>query len=159
MASRRQLIANAFKAEDREFRHGYVESFLSTRLALQIRSNRKARGWTQKRLADEAGLHQSQIPELEDIDNETWTINKLLKIAAAFDLVLVVKLESFGNALPEFASVAPEELVRPSFPDDPGLSRTPSPSAKGSLSFSFDPDPDAYLPADDVTIQRVELYG
>src|SRR5258708_26848268 len=83
-----------------------------------------------------AGKHQSQISAMEQIDFGSWKISTLRRLATAFDLALVVRLESFGRFLPEILPAeraAPERL---SYADDPEFMDTapPPPPAGGSRS-------------------------
>lgn len=122
MAELREVLKESFKAEGREFRQGYAESFLNSRIALQIRSNRHSRNWSQKRLEAESGIAQSQISGLEKVDNESWTIKTLQRLANAFGLVLLVKFASYGEALEDFSSASFEDLAKPCFEEDPVFS-------------------------------------
>lgn len=105
--------------EDPETRRQYAASLLHAHIALQIKTLRQQRGWSQTKLAQFAGKHQSQISEMESIDFSSWKISTLMKLAEAFDLALTVNFESFGTFLDEAASLGRDALERPSFADDP----------------------------------------
>jgi len=47
--------------QDKDYRHGYVDEFLNASIATQIKVLREQRGWTQKELADYAGMMQPRI--------------------------------------------------------------------------------------------------
>lgn len=96
-SSLRKRLSRLFR--DREYRRAYVESFLNTSIAAQIKANRERRGWTQEQLAALTGMKQSRISSLENVNYESWSIKTLRRIAEAFDVVLVVRFESFGDAL------------------------------------------------------------
>lgn len=103
----------------RGYRHTYVESFLDSYIATQIKVLREQRKLTQAKLAKLAGMHQSQVATLEDVNHTSWKISTLKKLARAFDLVLVVRFESFGKLLPDIDSFNRAKLERPSFDEDP----------------------------------------
>ena len=107
--------------EDPETRQQYAASLLYAHIALQIKTLRQQRGWSQTKLAELAGKHQSQISEMESIDFSSWKISTLMKLAEAFDLALTVSFESFGTFLDEAASLGRDALERPSFADDPAF--------------------------------------
>jgi transcriptional regulator with XRE-family HTH domain len=107
--------------EDPETRQEYAASLLYAHIALQIKTLRQQRGWSQAKLAQLAGKHQSQISEMESIDFSSWKISTLMKLAEAFDLALTVSFESFGTFLDEAASLGRDALERPSFADDPAF--------------------------------------
>lgn len=119
MTIRERLLS---KFRDKRYRHGYVDTFTDAYIATQIQVLREQRGLDQTALAKLAGLHQSQVSTLEDVDNSSWTIRTLKKIAKAFDLVLVVRFESFGRVLPDIGHLDRPSLQRHSFEDDPVFS-------------------------------------
>jgi HTH-type transcriptional regulator / antitoxin HipB len=59
------------------------------KLAMQVYSLRKEKGWTQKELAKKAGIKQSNISRLENADYEGGhSLKTLEKVAKALDLNL-----------------------------------------------------------------------
>lgn len=115
----KEILAEEFK--DKEARSQYAEDFLNSHIALQIKTLRQQRGWSQTQLAELAGKHQSQISAMESVDFSAWKISTLQKLAEAFDLALTVNFESFGNFLDEATRLGREDLERPSFADDPAF--------------------------------------
>jgi transcriptional regulator with XRE-family HTH domain len=113
---RERLLRNF---RDPEYRHAYLESFLNSLIAFQIRALRKRRGWSQDDLAAEMGTKQSAISRIEDPDYSTWKIETLRKAARAFDLALVVKFVSFGDAVDDIEQFGIDRLLRPEFAEDP----------------------------------------
>jgi transcriptional regulator with XRE-family HTH domain len=133
-------LTNKFREEfkDRETRRIYVDDFLNTQIATQIKVLREQRGLTQAALAESAEMRQERISVLEDVDYSSWTINVLRRLAEAFDLRLSVKFESFGSYLYEFENFSRESLERPSFEDDPVFQEQPAISSTwdwGSTEF------------------------
>jgi transcriptional regulator with XRE-family HTH domain len=104
-----------------EYRHTYVDSFLDSYIATQIQVMRERHGLTQTELAKRAGMRQSQISGLEDVNNSTWKVGTLRKLARAFDLVLVVRFEEFGSVLPEIDRFGRTSLTRRPFDKDPSF--------------------------------------
>jgi DNA-binding XRE family transcriptional regulator/predicted RNase H-like HicB family nuclease len=62
-------------------------------LALQFRSMRNERGWSQAETAKHVGVSQQQIAKLEDPDANP-TIETMMKVAQAFDRNLLVTFKS-----------------------------------------------------------------
>lgn len=104
---------------DEEARREYADEFLDAAVALQIKTLRQQRDWTQQDLASRAGMKQSRISVMEQVDYSSWSVKTLRRLAAAFDLALVVRFESFGNLLGDITSLGRATLERPSFADDP----------------------------------------
>jgi transcriptional regulator with XRE-family HTH domain len=117
MDSVRASLIREFR--DPEARRDYAEEFLNSCIALQIKTLRLQRGWSQKDLAERAGMKQSRISAMEQADYSGWSVTTLRRIAEAFDLALVVRFESYGTFLKDVTSASREALERPSFPDDP----------------------------------------
>src|SRR6202035_1803852 len=105
--------------EDPEARHDYAEIFLNSSIAIQIKTLRVQRGWSQEDLAKACGMMQQRICTLEQANYRGRSLKTLLRLAKAFDLALVVKFESFGTFLREVISVEQPALERLSFADDP----------------------------------------
>jgi len=103
---------------NKEYRHAYVDDFLSASIATQIKVLREQRGWSQKELAAHAGMMQPRISVLENINYSSWSIKVLRKIAEAFDLTLCVSFESFGKRVKDITKFSREALERDSFNDD-----------------------------------------
>lgn len=113
-----------------EARHDYAELFSDSSIALQIKALRQQRGWTQEELAERAGLKQSQISAMEQVDYSSWTVRTLRKLAQALDLALTVRFESFGWLLDDALSSSREALERPSFKEDPAFAASPTPASE-----------------------------
>jgi len=105
--------------KDKEYRHGYVDDFLNTSIATQIKVLRERRDWSQEELADKAGMKQPTISRIENVNYSSWSINTLRKIAEAFDLTLQVTFESFGTRLEEISRFSRKALEKHSFEEDP----------------------------------------
>jgi DNA-binding XRE family transcriptional regulator/predicted RNase H-like HicB family nuclease len=64
-------------------------------LALQFRSMRNERGWSQAETAKHVGVSQQQIAKLEDPDANP-TIETIMKVAQAFDMNLLVSFKKIA---------------------------------------------------------------
>lgn len=107
-AQRRQMI-DSFA--DKQYRDDYAAAFVVRGMAFQIREMRKARGWTQRQLAERAGMIQETITALENPDREHgYTTTTLLRLASAFDVALIVRFAPF-----ETLANGAGDLVVPSF--------------------------------------------
>lgn len=129
-----EMIRESLREEfqEPEARHDYADEFLNSYLALQIKTLRQQRQWTQEELGNRADeMKQSRISALERADYERWTLQTLKRLAKAFDLALVVRFESFGAFLDEMTSLSREALERPSFDDDPAFKATSDISSVG----------------------------
>jgi len=120
MSDMRERLIHKF--HERRYREGYLEAFLNTRIAAQIKALREARRLSQAQLAERAGTTQPGISALENVHYSSWSLRTLRKLAKAFDVALVVKFESYGNVLDDITGFGPESLAVPGFKKDPAFS-------------------------------------
>ena len=97
---------------DREYADAYARSALNAYIATQIKVIREQRGWTQGKLADEAGMKQPRIAVMEDVDYSSWSITTLWRLAQAFHLRLKVSFEEFGTLPYEIETFDRKSLER-----------------------------------------------
>lgn len=109
---------------DKEYRQVYAEGFSDSKIATQIKVLREQRGWTQQQLADAAGMRQSRIATMEDVNYSSWSIRTLRRVAAAFDVWLDVEFKECGAVWTELRDLSRESLQRRSFHNDPVFSET-----------------------------------
>ena len=105
--------------QDKETRHIYVDEFLNDFIGTQIKVLREQKGWSQEKLAYEAGMKQSRISVLEDVNYYSWSISTLKRLAKAFDVPLNVSFVTFGDRLRDIEMFSRESLERPAFDEDP----------------------------------------
>lgn len=109
---RQELIKNP------EARTHYADMLLDSMVALQIKTLRQQRDWTQRELADRAEMKQSRISAMEKMDYSSWSVRTLKRLAKALDLRLRVTFESFGSLVDDYTRLGRADLERPSFSDD-----------------------------------------
>jgi transcriptional regulator with XRE-family HTH domain len=104
---------------DPDYRYAYAESFLNTKIAMQIKVLREQRGKTQTELAISCGTKQAGFSRFEDVNHSVWKTDTLWKIARALGVRLNVSFETFGSLISEKENFTPEHLMRPRFEEDP----------------------------------------
>ena len=117
MSALRRRLLKRFR--DPDYRHSYMESFLDSLIATQIRTLREREKWSQKELADKVETTQPAISRLERPDHSAWSLKTLRSLARAFDMALSVKFVSFGDAVQDIEGFRADRLIRPSFGEDP----------------------------------------
>lgn len=116
------------KAEfkDPDYRYGYAESFLNTKLATQIKTLREQRGKTQAEVAALMGIKQPGYRRFEDVNHSVWKTDALWNIARALGVRLNISFETFGSLMDDKKKFTKKSLERPSFEGDPAFSQQAS---------------------------------
>ena len=120
----RQTIAQqiAESLTDTLSREAFVEAEIATTIPFQIRAMRKARHWTQAQLAAKTGQHQATISDCENPDmGGRQTIGSLRRIAAAFDVGLIVRFAPFSELVDWAVQMLPSSHDVPSCAKDTKL--------------------------------------
>lgn len=98
--------------EDKAYAHAYMEQFVDSYIATQIKVLREMGELTQAELAENCGMKQSRISLLENVNYDSWSVNTLRKLARAFDVVLKVSFEKFSVAIEDAERMSRESLER-----------------------------------------------
>src|SRR5713226_4155417 len=88
----------------------FVESQLSKNLAFQLRSLRDTRDWTQGELARRVGMPQTAISRLENPYYGKQTITSLKRLAAIYDVELIVRFVPFSQLVNWVSGTPYQEL-------------------------------------------------
>ena len=110
------ILREEFK--DKEYAHAYLDEFLNTYIATQIKVLREQRNLTQAELASLTVMKQSRISLLENANYSMWSISTLQKIAEAFDVSLKVSFESFSTRINDIVNFNRQSLERLSREND-----------------------------------------
>ena len=104
--------------DDKEFRNAFVEEFVRTGIAFQIRALRQRENWSQGDLGKKTGKPQNVISRLEDPDYGSFTVKSLLELAAAFDVALMVRFVSFSDLWKASQRLSPRDLAVARYSDE-----------------------------------------
>jgi transcriptional regulator with XRE-family HTH domain len=107
--------------KSKEYRDAFVDSEISVGLPFQIRALREQRTWSQNELAEATSMLQPRICAMEQAGYGNFTLNTLKKLAAAFDVGLVVRFAPFGEMVNWADTFSPDTFSVPSSKEDPVL--------------------------------------
>lgn len=113
---RREKLASELL--NKEYRDAFVSEHIDTGIPFQIRALREQRGWTQKELANRAGVTQVWISKVENPNHSGFSIKTLLKLASAFDIGLIVRFVPISNLVKWELDLSPDALKAVSFDED-----------------------------------------
>ncbi len=96
----------------------FVLGQIKTGIPFQVRAMRDAGKWTQEKLGKEAEMPQTVISRLENSRDAKFTLKTLLRIAAAFDVALVVRFVPFSELIKWVNDLSHQKLCPPTFAEE-----------------------------------------
>jgi len=114
----KQIVNNL---TSKEYRDLYVENHITNGIAFQIHSMRDSRKWTQKKLAESIGTKQGVVSRLENPNYGKYSLDTLKKVAASFDVALLVSFVPFSELVARTTSLTNRCMDVPSYEDDEQL--------------------------------------
>jgi transcriptional regulator with XRE-family HTH domain len=127
------------KFERKAYRDSFVGAHVSNTVSAQIAKLREKEGWTQTQLAKRAGMQQSRISMLEDPDYENIEVKTLCRIAAAFDVALLVQFVTFSELARRSANITEDDIVVAKFDEDELPAQADArPHRKGALEAFYE---------------------
>lgn len=115
-STKRSEIARSLA--NKEYREAFVEAEINTTIPFQIRTLRMLREWSQTELANRTGQKQKTISDFENPSYGRLTLSSLKRLAAAFDVALVVRFAPFSELVDWTATMSKERMEVPSFDKD-----------------------------------------
>lgn len=104
--------------ETKTERDAFSASLARVAVPMQIRALRKQHGWNQDDLAKVLGAKQPWVSALETPGGNIPNLNTLLKVAAAFDVGLLVWFAPFSELVTRDNRFSPDDFVVPSYGED-----------------------------------------
>ncbi len=114
----------------KKYRELFIAGQINTGIPFQVRALRSARRWTQDKLGEESKMPQTVISRIESRSAGSLSIKTLLKIAAAFDVALVVRFVPFSEMIDWAENLSPEAVAPKSFEEE-------AEEAKKAISDAF----------------------
>jgi len=124
------------RLRDKEHRDAFVSAYIQIGIPFQIRALREQRGWTQKELADQTGVNQAWISQVENPNYQGFSLKTLLKLASAFDIGLIVRFAPFSELVKWELTLSPDKLKAESF-DKESYFREASISAMTDIQYKL----------------------
>lgn len=104
--------------KNKSYREAYTQEQPTIDLAFQIWSLRRSRGWTEAELAQKCGWSKVRQVKIETVGGDALTWKTLQKLAAAFDVGLLVKFVPFSELVEAEEAFDPNTFTVPSFDKD-----------------------------------------
>ena len=135
MSDLRKSLIDEF--QDPDYRYGYAESFLNTKIATQIKILREQRGKKQSELGVLIGTKQSGFSRFEDVNHPVWKTDTLWKIARALNVRLDISFKSFGSLIDDKEKFDKASLQCPDFENDPAFGESAETKAPKQVKVEF----------------------
>jgi transcriptional regulator with XRE-family HTH domain len=123
------------RLQDKEHREAFVSAIVDQTIPFQIRALRlaKHRNWTQKELAQHAGMKQERISVCENPNYGNFSLRTLKQLAAVFDVGLIVRFAPFSDLVEWEVAMSNESLEVPSFEQEDYFKKSPTVDSASSL--------------------------
>jgi transcriptional regulator with XRE-family HTH domain len=132
----KQRLLDKFRSRRR--RRAFSEQDLSSTVAAQIYALRQKHNMTQEELARQTEMSQARISVLENPNYRKVNVGTLQRIAAAFDVALIVRFVSFGELLDWTVTGSQNALAPLSFDEEfPENAQDNSARFNGSKSLNL----------------------
>lgn len=99
------------KLKRKGYRETYLRETVTGWIVQQIHALREAKEWTQSKLGDEMGKHQSVVARIENPEYGKWNLGTLLDVAKAFDVALEVRFTDWATFVRQSQSAGANLLV------------------------------------------------
>lgn len=103
MSDLKEKLTEEFR--NKEYAHGYMESYCIDRLASQIYTLKMQKNMSLEELSFMTGIDQQVILQLESGDPECITIKTLNTLSRVFDVNLSIKFTTFSEAIKDMADL------------------------------------------------------
>jgi len=97
------------------YREAFVRSQINIGIPFQVRALREKKAWKQEQLAEASGMLQPRISAIERPGGSKLNLETLLRLAAAFDVGLVIRFVPFSEMLRWAKEFSPDMFQVPSF--------------------------------------------
>jgi transcriptional regulator with XRE-family HTH domain len=149
MSTREDLIA---QLNEKEYREGFVSSQIDMAIPYQVRAMRGK--MSQGELAEKTGMKQSRISAIERPGYGNLTLTTLKRLAAAFDVALIVRFAPFSDLVEWSENFSPDTFHVPCYHEDQALFAN---TISAAVSPKATPDTTHNL-LDDYTVTRTTMY-
>jgi transcriptional regulator with XRE-family HTH domain len=139
MIERREKLKAQLK--DKRYRDAFVSEHIDTGIPFQIRALRIQREWTQKKLSDLTGMAQERISVAENPNYSRFNLKTLKRIAAAFEVALIVRFVPISELVKWELNLSSEALEAVSFDEDPYFIETKKAAQQECDTASSQPKP------------------
>lgn len=122
-------------SKSREDRAAFVSSQIDVGIPFQIRALREQRNMDQKALANAARMAQPRISAIESPGYGSFTLDTLKRVAAAFDVALIVRFGAFSELVKQSNEFSPDSFRVPSFETDLAAGDQPQENTARALLY------------------------
>ena len=126
--------------QDKGYRDAFVDAMIRTGIAFQVKALRKRAPWSQKELGERVGTPQNVISRYEDPDYGSFSLKTLQRLAAAFDVALIVKFAPFSELMRLTENRSADVLAVASFDMEQAAATAPAEADTARLVASQIPE-------------------
>lgn len=101
-----------------KYRRTFADANVGARIAAQLHALRKRSGMSQEQLSEQLGMAQARISLMEKPDYQKYNLKTLKRIAAFFDVALVVEFVSFRDLVNRIGDRSPSSSLPLAFKEE-----------------------------------------
>jgi transcriptional regulator with XRE-family HTH domain len=110
-----------------KYRDAFIAANVGVQIAAQLHALRTSRGKSQDKLADEIGMNQATISQMEKPEYRKYNIGSLIRFAQYYKVALDVRFVSITEHVRKIIDQTSESLAPPAFGEVSGFGTTDDP--------------------------------
>jgi transcriptional regulator with XRE-family HTH domain len=103
------------KLQRPRYRDAFIAASVGVHIASQLNALRTGRGKSQEKLAEEIGMNQSTISQMEKPEYRAYSLSSLIRFAQYYRVGLEVRFIALADQVKRMVSQTPESLAPPPF--------------------------------------------
>lgn len=107
------------KLQRPKYRDAFIAANVGVQIASQLHTLRTSRGKSQDKLADEIGMNQATISQMEKPEYRKYNIGSLIRFAQYYKVALDVRFVSITDHVKKILDQTSESLAPPPFGEVP----------------------------------------
>ena len=133
-----------------KYRDAFIAANVGVQIASQLHALRTSRGKSQDKLADEIGMNQATISQMEKPEYRKYNIGSLIRFAQYYKVALDVRFVSITDHVKKIGEQTSESIAPASFGEPFALLASNQPEVKPAQITAIEQDAppslDRYLP-------------
>src|SRR5580704_14869306 len=120
--------------------NAFIASSVGVHIASQLHALRTSRGKSQEQLAEEIGMNQSTISQMEKPDYQTYSLSSLIRFAQYYKVGLEVRFVAITDQVRRMVEQTTDSLAPPPFGEPLAMPASSQPEVRPAQITVFEQD-------------------